>query len=72
MMITFTLYHRPTLTFPALRPWVTDTSQLDKKRPINHVMLASRWMITPEKALQTVNVTMQQGVRTRINPTLSR
>jgi hypothetical protein len=34
--------------------------------------LASRWMIAPEKALQTVNVTTQRGVRTCVNPTLSR
>jgi hypothetical protein len=36
------------------------------------VTLASQWMIAPEKALQTVNMTMQWGVRTCINPTLSR
>ena len=43
-----------------------------QKKPIDHVTLASRWMISPEKALQTVHVTTQRGVRTCINPTLSR
>ncbi len=43
-----------------------------QKRPIDHMTLASRWMIAPEKALQTVNVTTQRGVRTCVNPTLSR
>ena len=43
-----------------------------QNRPIDHMTLASRWMITPEKALQTLNVTTQRGVRTCVNPTLSR
>jgi hypothetical protein len=43
-----------------------------QKRPIDHMTLAFQWMIAPEKALQTVNVTTQRGVRTCVNPTLSR
>jgi hypothetical protein len=39
-----------------------------QKRPIDHLMLASQWMIAPEKALQTVNVMTQGGVRTCVNP----
>jgi hypothetical protein len=42
------------------------------KKPIDHVALASRWMMSPEKALQTINVTTQRGVRACLNPTLSR
>jgi len=42
------------------------------KKPIDHTVLASRWMMSPDKALQTINVTTQRGVRTCINPTLSR
>ena len=42
------------------------------KKPIDHVALASRWMMSPEKALQTINVMTQRGVRTCLNPTLSR
>ncbi len=41
-------------------------------KPINHQTLASRcWMISPEKALQTINVTTQCSVRTCLNPTLA-
>ena len=40
-------------------------------KPIDHQTLASRWMISPEKALQTINVTTQRGVRTCLNPTLA-
>jgi hypothetical protein len=43
-----------------------------QKRPIDHMTRASRWMIALDKALQTVNVTTQRGVRTCVNPTLSR
>jgi hypothetical protein len=40
-------------------------------KPINHQTLSSRWMISPEKALQMINVTMQRGVPTCLNPTLA-
>ena len=43
-----------------------------QKQLIDHMMLASQWMIAPEKALLTVNITTQRGVRTCVNPTLSR
>jgi hypothetical protein len=34
--------------------------------------LAARWMITPERAKKTVQLTMQRGVHTCLNPTLVR
>ncbi len=39
---------------------------------IDYTTLASRWMISPEKAKQTVQRTKQRGVRTCLNPTLAR
>jgi hypothetical protein len=41
-----------------------------KTAPIDHLTLASRWMISPEKAKRTVQRTTQHGVRTCLNPTL--
>ena len=49
----------------------TGDFRMKSKKPIDHVALASRWMMSPEKALQTINVVMQRGVRTCLNPTLS-
>jgi hypothetical protein len=40
-------------------------------KPIDHQTLTSRWMISPEKALQTINVMTQRGVRTCLNTTLA-
>jgi hypothetical protein len=45
---------------------------LRKIVPINPQTLAARWMISPESAKQTVIMTTQRGVRTSLNPTLSR
>ncbi len=42
-----------------------------KVAPIDPQTLAARWMISPERAKQTVVMTMQRGVRTCLNPTLS-
>ncbi len=43
-----------------------------KTTPIDPQTLAARWMISLERAKQTVIMTMQRGVRTCLNPTLSR
>ncbi len=43
-----------------------------KIAPIDPQILATRWMISPERAKHTVLMTMQRGVRTCLNPTLSR
>ena len=42
-----------------------------KTAPIDPQTLAARWMISPERAKQTVIMTTQRGVRTCLNPTLS-
>ncbi len=42
-----------------------------KIAPIDPQTLAACWMISPECARQTVVMTMQRGVRTCLNPTLS-
>ncbi len=42
-----------------------------KIAPIDPQTLAAHWMISPERAKQTVDMTMQRGVRTCLNPTLS-
>jgi hypothetical protein len=39
--------------------------------PIDPQTLAARWMISPERAKQTVVMTIQRGVRTCLNPTFS-
>jgi hypothetical protein len=39
--------------------------------PIDPQTLAARWMISPERAKQTVVMTTQRGVRTCLNPALS-
>ncbi len=44
---------------------------LRKIVPIDPQTLAARWMISPERAKQTVIMTTQRGVRTCLNPTLS-
>ncbi len=44
---------------------------LRKIAPIDPQTLAARWMISPERAKQTVVMTTQRGVRTCLNPTLS-
>ena len=43
-----------------------------KTAPIDSMTLAARWMISPARAKQTVLKTTQRGVRTCVNPTLSR
>ena len=43
-----------------------------KTAPIDSMTLANRWMISPAQTKQTVQRTTQRGVRTCINPTLSR
>jgi hypothetical protein len=45
---------------------------LHKTMPIDPQTLAARWMISLERVKQTVVMTMQRGVRTCLNPTLSR
>ncbi len=45
--------------------------RLRKTTPIDPQTLAAHWMISPERAKQTVVMTMQRGVRTCLNPTLS-
>jgi hypothetical protein len=42
-----------------------------KTAPINPQTLATRWMISPERAKRTIVMTTQRGVRTCLNPTLS-
>ncbi len=42
-----------------------------KTVPIETQTLAARWMISPERAKQSVVMTTQRGVRTCLNPTLS-
>jgi hypothetical protein len=44
---------------------------LCKTTPIDPQTFASHWMISPERAKQTVVMTTQRGVRTCLNPTLS-
>jgi hypothetical protein len=46
--------------------------QLCKTASIDYMTLATRWMIPPERAKKTVQLTMQQGVRTCLNPRLAR
>jgi hypothetical protein len=41
-----------------------------KTAPIDPQTLATHWMISPERAKQTVAMTTQRGVRTCLNPTL--
>jgi hypothetical protein len=45
---------------------------LHKSAPIDFMTLAGRWMIARDCAKKTVLRTMQQGVRTCLNPTLAR
>ncbi len=42
-----------------------------KIAPIDPQTSTARWMISPERAKQTVVMTMQRGVRTCLNPALS-
>ncbi len=46
--------------------------QSRKSAPIDFMTLAGQWMIAPDRAKKTVLRTMQQGVRTCLNPTLAR
>jgi hypothetical protein len=46
--------------------------RMRKTALIDHMTLASRWMISPEKAKRTVQRTTQRGVRTCLNPALAR
>jgi hypothetical protein len=43
-----------------------------KSAPIDFKTLAARWMVSPDRAKWTVQLTMQRGVRTCLNPTLAR
>ncbi len=45
--------------------------RLRKTAPINPQTFATHWMISPERAKQTVIMTTQRGVQTCLNPTLS-
>jgi hypothetical protein len=45
--------------------------QLQKAAPIDFMTLAARWMIAPECAKKTVQLTMQRGICTCLNPTLA-
>jgi hypothetical protein len=45
--------------------------RLLKTAPIDFMILAARWMIAPEHANKTVQLTMQRGVRTCLNPMLA-
>jgi hypothetical protein len=45
--------------------------QWHKTAPIDFTTLAAWWMIVPERAKKTVQLTTQQGVRTCLNPTLA-
>jgi hypothetical protein len=42
-----------------------------KAAPIDFMTLAARWMIASEQAKKTVQLTMQRGVHTCLNPTLA-
>jgi len=46
--------------------------RLSNVAPIDPQTLAARWMISPDRAQCTVVMTTQRGVRTCLNPTLSR
>jgi hypothetical protein len=46
--------------------------RLRKSAPIDFMTLAGRWMIAPDRAKETVQRTMQRGVRTCLNPMLAR
>jgi len=43
-----------------------------RSAPINFKTLAARWMVSPEHAKRTVQLTTQRGVHTCLNPTLAR
>ncbi len=45
--------------------------QSHKTAPIDLMTLAAWWMIAPDRAKKTVQLTTQQGVRTCLNPTLA-
>ncbi len=45
--------------------------QLCKAAPIDFMTPAAQWMIAPERAKKTVQLTMQQGVHTCLNPMLA-
>ncbi len=46
--------------------------RLRKAAPIDFMTLAAWWMIALERAKKTVQLTMQHGIRTCLNPTLAR
>jgi hypothetical protein len=54
-----------------VEPSINGNICLCKTLLINPQTLAARWMIFPEHARLTVVMTIQRGLRTRINPTLS-
>jgi hypothetical protein len=45
--------------------------RLRKAAPIDFMTLAAWWMIAPERAKKTVQLTMQWGICTCLNPTLA-
>ncbi len=46
--------------------------QLRKTAPIDFMTLVARWMIAPDHAKKTVQLTMQRGICTCLNPMLAR
>jgi hypothetical protein len=46
--------------------------RLHKAAPIDLVTIAAWWLIVPEHTKKTVQLTMQRGIRTCLNPTLAR
>jgi hypothetical protein len=42
-----------------------------KTAPIDFMSLAARWMIAPDCAKKTVQLTTQRGIQTCLNPTLA-
>jgi hypothetical protein len=43
-----------------------------KSAPIDFKTLTAQWMVSPDRAKRTVQLTTQRGVRTCLNPTLAR
>ncbi len=51
---------------------LTGHMQSGKTVPIDFMTLATRWMIAPDRAEKTVQLTTQRGTRTCLNPMLAR
>ena len=63
---------RRDLTSPGTNPALTGNVRARKTPGIDFLTLARRWGISPDTARQTLCCTTQRGVRTCLNPTLSR